>query len=80
MCVLRIFQMPASLMGLYSRSTLFYVGGVFVSGLLVPADDPNLSLDDGTGNSSPFVIAFKRAGWAVVRDSLCSVRAGMSLC
>ena len=51
-------------------STLFYVGGVLVSGLLVPADDYRLGLGDKgdkTGRSSPFVIAFKRAGWAVVR-------------
>ena len=53
-----------------SFSTLFYVGGVLVSGLLVPADDYRLGLadkGDKTGRSSPFVIAFNRAGWAVVR-------------
>ena len=55
-----------------SFSTLFYVGGVLVSGLLVPADDYRLGLGDKgdkTGRSSPFVIAFKRAGWAVVRPA-----------
>ena len=53
-----------------SPSTLFYVGGVLVSGLLVPANDERLGLGDKgdkTGRSSPFVIAFTRAGWAVVR-------------
>ena len=50
--------------------TLFYVGGVLVSGLLVPADDDRLVIGDQnhkTGRSSPFVIAFNIAGWAVVR-------------
>ena len=50
--------------------TLFYIGGVLVSGLLVPANDRMLVIEEQnhkTGRSSPFVIAFNRAGWAVVR-------------
>ena len=67
-----VLDVPAQLHVLTwkSFSTLFYVGGVLVSGLLVPADDYRLGLGDKgdkTGRSSPFVIAFKRAGWAVVR-------------
>ncbi|KAM5541207.1 hypothetical protein V8D89_005136 [Ganoderma adspersum] len=42
-----------------------------LSGLLVPADDYRLGLGDKgdkTGRSSPSVIAFHRAGWAVLPD------------
>ncbi|RPD71596.1 hypothetical protein L226DRAFT_171196 [Lentinus tigrinus ALCF2SS1-7] len=59
-------NVPRALRKVWMRITLFYVGGVLVSGLLVPATDPGLALNDGTGNSSPFVIAFKLAGWGVV--------------
>jgi amino acid transporter len=48
----------------YIRILLFYVGGVFIIGLLVPSNDPNLGLSGskGTAAASPFVIAIKRAG------------------
>ena len=48
------------------HSTLFYLSGVFISGLLVPLDNPGLKIADKTGRHSPFVIAFKLAGWKVV--------------
>lgn len=48
------------------HSILFYVGGIFCAGLLVPANERSLSLDSGTGASSPFVIALNKAGVRVV--------------
>ncbi|KAM5541211.1 hypothetical protein V8D89_005140 [Ganoderma adspersum] len=64
-------NVPRALRKVWIRITLFYVGGVLVSGLLVPANDERLGLGDKgdkTGRSSPFVIAFTRAGWAILPD------------
>lgn len=47
---------------LFWRILLFYVLAVFVVGLLVPYTDPSLLQSTGTAASSPFVIAFNRAG------------------
>ncbi len=51
----------------WAPSTLFYLGGILCSGLVVPSTNTDLATDDGTGNSSPFVIAFNLARWKVVR-------------
>jgi amino acid permease len=42
----------------------FYIGGVTIIGLLVPSNDPRLSLISGHGTAaaSPFVIAINHAG------------------
>ncbi|KAM5541191.1 hypothetical protein V8D89_005120 [Ganoderma adspersum] len=64
-------NVPRALRKVWIRITLFYVGGILISGLLVPQNDPNLGLGDKgdkTGRSAPFVIAFTRAGWAVLPD------------
>ncbi|PIL34844.1 transporter [Ganoderma sinense ZZ0214-1] len=64
-------NVPRALRKVWIRITLFYVGGITISGLLVPQNDPRLGLGDKgdkTGRSAPFVIAFKRAGWAVLPD------------
>ena len=50
------------------RSTLFYLGGILSSGLIVPFNHPDLGIDDGTARRSPFVIAFKIAGWTTVSN------------
>ena len=41
---------------------MFYIGGVFVIGLLVPSNNPLLNLDSSNASASPFVIAFNEAG------------------
>ncbi|RSH95100.1 hypothetical protein EHS25_000186 [Saitozyma podzolica] len=51
---------------LFWRIAIFYVVLVFVVGLLVPYNDPNLLQSTGTAASSPFVIAFNRAGVKVL--------------
>ncbi|KAI0687057.1 amino acid permease-domain-containing protein [Earliella scabrosa] len=56
-------NVPRALRKVWIRITLFYIGGVFSSGLVVPSDHVDLRVDDGTGRRSPFVIAFKIAGW-----------------
>ena len=53
--------------------TLFYLGGVLCSSLLVTSNDPRLATDDKTGRSSPFVIAFNIARWKVVRPASCAL-------
>ncbi|KAI0738821.1 amino acid permease-domain-containing protein [Daedaleopsis nitida] len=59
-------NVPRALRKVWIRIILFYLGGILCSGLLVPCDEPLLSANDSTGRRSPFVIAFKNAGWAVL--------------
>ncbi|KAI0350171.1 hypothetical protein OH77DRAFT_1431318 [Trametes cingulata] len=61
-------NVPRALQKVWIRITLFYLGGMLCAGLLVPATDPALSADDGTGRHSPFVIAFTRAKYKVLPD------------
>ncbi|KAI0687059.1 amino acid permease-domain-containing protein [Earliella scabrosa] len=61
-------NVPRALRKVWIRITLFYLSGVFISGLLVPLDNPGLKIADKTGRHSPFVIAFKLAGWKVLPD------------
>ncbi|KAH9919155.1 amino acid permease-domain-containing protein [Epithele typhae] len=63
-------NVPRALRKVWIRITLFYVGGILAAGLLVPANDGDLNSDVQNGASSPFVIAFKRAGWKVLPDVL----------
>ena len=44
--------------------------GVFVTGLIVPYNDPNLLQSTGTAAESPFVIAMTRAGIKVLPSIL----------
>ncbi|EJD00419.1 general amino acid permease 1 [Fomitiporia mediterranea MF3/22] len=50
----------------FYRILLFYLLGVFVTGLLVPYTDGQLLSDVGNAAASPFVIAFTRAGIKVL--------------
>jgi amino acid transporter len=47
---------------LFWRIAIFYILLIFVVGLLVPYNDPSLLQSTGTAASSPFVLAFTRAG------------------
>ncbi|KAK7044142.1 hypothetical protein VNI00_007859 [Paramarasmius palmivorus] len=53
-------NVPRAIKRVYIRILLFYIGGTFVIGLLVPSNEPKLNLGD-TG-ASPFVIAIQNAG------------------
>lgn len=55
-------NLPKAIKRVYIRILLFYIGGTFVIGLLVPSNNPDLNLDSSTAASSPFVIAIKTAG------------------
>lgn len=44
------------------RIFIFYVLSIFMVGLVVPSNDPNLLRLTGTASQSPFVIAARRAG------------------
>ncbi|KAF9804049.1 hypothetical protein IEO21_09485 [Rhodonia placenta] len=48
------------------RILTFYMLGIFVTGLLVPSNDPNLLSSTGTAAESPYVIAMTRAGIKVL--------------
>ena len=54
-------NIPRAIKKVYIRILLFYLGGTFIIGLLVPSNDPSLRLSSGVGKS-PFVIAIRRAG------------------
>jgi len=58
-------NVPRALKRVWIRITLFYVGGIFCAGLLVPSTTPGLQ-SGNTGFSSPFVIALNLAGVKVV--------------
>jgi yeast amino acid transporter len=55
-------NLPKAIKRVYIRILLFYFGGVWVIGWLVPHNDTRLSLGSGTATSSPFVIAIENAG------------------
>lgn len=46
----------------FYRILFFYILGVFVTGLIVPYNDPNLLASTGNAAQSPYVIAMRRAG------------------
>ncbi|CAD6582799.1 MAG: hypothetical protein TREMPRED_003391, partial [Tremellales sp. Tagirdzhanova-0007] len=54
-------NIPRAIKKVYIRILLFYLGGTFIIGLLVPSTDPSLRLGSGVGKS-PFVIAIRNAG------------------
>ncbi|KAF7971190.1 hypothetical protein HWV62_21868 [Athelia sp. TMB] len=50
----------------FYRICVFYILGVFVTGLLVPYNDPDLLHSTGNAAESPYVIAMTRAGIKVL--------------
>ncbi|GAA5840953.1 hypothetical protein JCM3766R1_005412 [Sporobolomyces carnicolor] len=58
--------LPRAIKNVYIRILLFYILGVFITGLLVPSNDPRLNLGSGTAASAPFVIAIQDAGIKVL--------------
>ncbi|KND88622.1 Dicarboxylic amino acid permease [Tolypocladium ophioglossoides CBS 100239] len=53
---------PAAMNATFYRVLFFYVCSIFIVGLIVPYDDPSLTVSTGTAQQSPFVIAFQRSG------------------
>ncbi|GAA5965192.1 hypothetical protein JCM8115_005386 [Rhodotorula mucilaginosa] len=58
--------LPRAIKNVYIRILFFYLLGTFVTGLLVPSNDPRLALGTGTAISAPFVIAIQNAGIKVL--------------
>ncbi|GAA5983478.1 hypothetical protein JCM11641_005822 [Rhodosporidiobolus odoratus] len=54
--------LPRAVKAVYIRILLFYILGVFITGLLVPSNDERLKLGTGTAASAPFVIAITDSG------------------
>lgn len=50
-------NLPKAIKRVYIRILLFYIGGTFVIGLIVPSNDPGLNLTDKNAAASPFVLA-----------------------
>ncbi|KAG7099407.1 hypothetical protein E1B28_001260 [Marasmius oreades] len=55
-------NIPKAIKRVYIRILLFYIGGTFIIGLLVPSSEPRLNLDTTNAGASPFVIAINNAG------------------
>jgi amino acid transporter len=55
-------NLPKAIRRVYIRLLLFYIGGVFVIGLLVPSNNPLLNVNSNNASASPFVIAINQAG------------------
>ncbi|KAF5000829.1 hypothetical protein FGRMN_1437 [Fusarium graminum] len=54
--------LPDAMKMTFWRIIVFYVLSMFIVGLLVPSNDPNLGNSTGTAQQSPFVIAFTKVG------------------
>ncbi|KAJ5083092.1 hypothetical protein N7532_012135 [Penicillium argentinense] len=57
---------PMAARRIFIRILLFYILTIFMVGLVVPSDDPNLLNSTDTASQSPFVIAARHAGIKVV--------------
>lgn len=57
---------PNAIKMTFWRVAVFYILSLFIVGLLVPYNDPNLGVNTGDAQQSPFVIAFERAGITVL--------------
>ncbi|WWC88831.1 uncharacterized protein L201_003745 [Kwoniella dendrophila CBS 6074] len=55
-------NLPRAIKRVYVRILVFYLGGTFIIGLIVPSNDKGLALNAGNALASPFVIAIRRAG------------------
>lgn len=58
-------NIPRAIKRVFVRILVFYLGGTFVIGIIVPYNEPSLRLGSGVGKS-PFVIAIKNAGIPVL--------------
>ncbi|KAI9567930.1 amino acid permease [Boletus coccyginus] len=66
-------NIPKAIKMVYFRVLVFYIGGVFIIGLLVASDDPSLGSAAAYASTSPFVIAFRDAGIKVLPSILNAV-------
>ncbi|KAJ5757563.1 uncharacterized protein N7511_006257 [Penicillium nucicola] len=57
---------PQAAKRIFLRILVFYVISIFMVGLVVSSNDPELTTSNGTASTSPFVLAATRAGIKVV--------------
>jgi lysine-specific permease len=57
-------SVPKAINGTFWRITIFYVLSIFILGLMIPHNDPQLSLlnESHDGSLTPFTLAFEKAG------------------
>ncbi|KAL0096571.1 amino acid permease/ SLC12A domain-containing protein [Phycomyces blakesleeanus] len=56
-------EVPRAIRNVFWRIIIFYLGSVFVMGMIVPSNDPrNLDSSSGTATVSPFTIVFQKSG------------------
>ncbi|RKO92466.1 amino acid permease/ SLC12A domain-containing protein, partial [Blyttiomyces helicus] len=55
-------SVPKAINGTFWRISIFYTGAIFIIGLLLPSQSPELVNPDGTAASSPFTLSLKLAG------------------
>ncbi|WP_434777238.1 amino acid permease [Neisseria sp. Ec49-e6-T10] len=58
-------NIPKAVRQVFWRILLFYIGAIFVIGMLIPYTDPNLLNDKSDIALSPFTLVFERAGFAL---------------
>ncbi|KAI8374417.1 amino acid permease/ SLC12A domain-containing protein [Radiomyces spectabilis] len=67
-------QVPRAIRNVFWRIIIFYLGSVFVMGMIIPWNDPrNLNTDGGSVTVSPFTIVFEKGGLKVVADIMNAV-------
>ncbi|KIM56933.1 hypothetical protein SCLCIDRAFT_131650 [Scleroderma citrinum Foug A] len=59
-------NIPKAIRRVFYRICIFYILGIFVTGLIVPFNDPDLLQSTGTAAQSPYVIAMTRASIKVL--------------
>ncbi|ORX98580.1 lysine-specific permease [Basidiobolus meristosporus CBS 931.73] len=59
-------NIPKAIKQVFWRILLFYIGAIFIIGLLIPYDDPLLTSEDV--QTSPFTLGFKLAGLGFAPD------------
>lgn len=66
-------NVPKAVRMVYFRLLIFYIGGVFVIGLLVPSNNSLLNVNSENASASPFVIATNQAGIKGLPSVSCDV-------
>ncbi|KAI7893228.1 amino acid permease/ SLC12A domain-containing protein [Mucor mucedo] len=61
-CENPIKQVPRAIKNVFWRIIIFYLGSVFVMGMIIPYDDPRNNMGSGSVTISPFTIVFEKAG------------------
>ncbi|KAI8577048.1 hypothetical protein K450DRAFT_282982 [Umbelopsis ramanniana AG] len=70
-------NIPKAIRNVFWRIVVFYLGSVFIAGMILPYDDPNLLTQGAKSVSiSPFTLVFKKGGL----DALAHVINGVILC